>query len=150
MSIEIKNYTILSEEVLRTIQDLESKVFPKPLTPEVIKHEIEFKRNVSILIAYDSNQPWGYKVVFEKSQKRYYSWIGGVVPDYRSKGVAKALMQKQHELAIQWGYKVVVTQTNNSFKSMIILNLKSGFEIRGAMHRFGYEELTIVMEKQLA
>lgn len=150
MSIEIKNYTILSEEVLRTIQDLESKVFPKPLTPEVIKHEIEFKRNVSILIAYDSNQPVGYKVGFEKSQKRYYSWIGGVVPDYRSKGIAKALMQKQHELAIQWGYKVVVTQTNNSFKSMIILNLKSGFEIRGTMHRFGYEELTIVMEKQLA
>lgn len=149
MSLDIQNYNSLTDEVLSCIQELESLLFPSPLSREKLKHELEYKRNISILIAYDSKKPVGYKVGFERSKRRYYSWIGGVAPDYRNKGIAKALMQKQHELASSWGYQVVATQTDNRFKSMIILNLQSGFEIRGTMKSLGDDELTIIMEKKL-
>ena len=145
----IKLYDEISKKILDEIVYLEEQVFPKPLTKEKIHRELSAKHNVSILIAYIEKIPVAYKVGFERSKRIYYSWIGGVDPKYRGVGLAKKLMEKQHHLARDLGYGIVCTQTDNSFKPMIILNLKSGFEIRDTITSTGDDHVTIVMEKNL-
>lgn len=43
-----------------------------------------------ILIAYDKDQPIGFKVGYERGDF-FYSWMGGVIPEYRRQGVASKL-----------------------------------------------------------
>lgn len=44
------------------------------------------------------------------------------------------LMEKQHTHLRANGFKVVQTKTKNKWRSMLILNIKSGFNIRH-LHR---------------
>ena len=149
MNIEYKKFEELNSEILADLYELEGYIFPKPLAKDKITRELSCKHNVFICMAYEGKKPLGYKVGFERSKRIYYSWIGGVIPDYRGKGIAKELMQMQHDFAGKNGYRVVCTQTDNSFKPMIILNLNSGFEIKGTLQSTGDEYITIIMEKSL-
>jgi len=146
---ETKLFTELNDDILKDIISLESKVFPKALSDEKIRRELSTKHSISILIAYNENEPVAYKVGFERSKRIYYSWIGVVDPKYRGRGIAKKLMEQQHQLAKELEYGIVCTQTDNSFKPMIILNLKSEFEIKGAIQSTGDDYITIIMEKNL-
>jgi predicted GNAT superfamily acetyltransferase len=144
-----KLYSELDDKVLNEVFDLEELVFSSPHSKTKFINELATKHNKSIFIAYKDGSPVGYKIGFERSRRIYYSWVGGVDPSFRNSGVAKKLMELQHQHALSLGYKIVCTQTDNSFKPMIILNLKSGFEIKGTIQSTGDNYMTIIMEKEL-
>jgi GNAT superfamily N-acetyltransferase len=139
----------LDSKILKDILELERLVFENPMGGLKITRELDSKYNVNIQMAYDGVKAVGYKIGFERSKRVFYSWGGGVHPDYRGLGIAKHMMMEQHEFAKSKSYKVVRTQTNNSFKPMLLLNLKSGFEIRGSMQSIGDNDLSIILEKEL-
>ena len=64
-------------------------------------------------------------------------------------GVAKQLMDEQHSLAKQLGYEFVRTETENRFKPMLMLNLKTGFDIVGTRTSEQYPKTIIILEKKL-
>lgn len=59
----------------------------------------------------------------------FYSWIGGVLPEYRRKGIAQLLMDAQLKWAKEQGYKSVRYKTQNRFKGMILLGIRNGYQI---------------------
>lgn len=90
----------------------------------------------------------GFKVGYQLDSTIFYSWIGGVDEDYRNQKIAQELMKRQHDWCIEKGYKIVQTKTKNSFKPMLILNIKNGFDIVD-VYRKSNDELRIVLEKDL-
>lgn len=90
----------------------------------------------------------GYKIGYQDRKSRFYSWLGGVYPEYRGQGIASELMLKQHEWCKQHGYAVVRTQTKNKWRSMLILNLRHGFNIVGT-YTDEKGEPKITLEKRL-
>lgn len=90
----------------------------------------------------------GFKLGYRRGAALFYSWLGGVHPDARRQGVAAKLMQLQHEWAQSQGYTEIETSTRTANNAMIILNLKSGFRVRGfGVDTFGRE--IIIQRKQL-
>jgi GNAT superfamily N-acetyltransferase len=87
----------------------------------------------------------GCKLGYERKPFHFYSWLGCVAPAFRGNGIAAELMHRQHEWCRQHNYRTVRTQTYNRWRSMLILNLKAGFDIIGTMQ--GKHGLTIVLEK---
>jgi predicted GNAT superfamily acetyltransferase len=90
----------------------------------------------------------GFKLGYRRGATLLYSWLGGVHPDARRQGVAAELMRRQHEWAQSQGYTDIDTQTRAANNAMIILNLKSGFRIRG----FGLDTMgreIVIQRKQL-
>ncbi|NID08556.1 GNAT family N-acetyltransferase [Fibrivirga algicola] len=81
------------------------------------------------------------------TKRTFYSWLGGVDPAYRGRGIAGALMQLQHEACQQAGYVAVRTHTYNQWRDMLIMNLRQGFQIIGTQP--GKHGLTIMLEKEL-
>ena len=79
----------------------------------------------------------------------FYSWIGGVVPEARGLGIASRLMDQQHAIARDDGFKYVRTETENRFKPMLILNLKCGFDVVGVRASVDYPNTVIILEKKL-
>lgn len=74
----------------------------------------------------------GFKIGYRDSPYDFYSWLGGVDPDFRRRGIADELMVRQHRWAATRDYKTVVTETKNQFKAMIIVNLRHGFDVIGS------------------
>lgn len=89
----------------------------------------------------------GCKLGYERKPGHYYSWLGGVHPDFRGQGIAAELMRQQHAWCREQGYHAVRTHTYNRWRAMLLLNLRHGFDIIGTMQ--GAHGLTIVLEKQL-
>ena len=138
-----------SDNLINELALLEETIFlEKPLNFDKLKYEFEGKNNLLIVLAKSSNKYVGFKVGFERRKKQFYSWMGGVIPQYRKQGIALELMNRQHSWLSEKKYKRVRTQTGNEFRNMITLNIKNGFDIMGTfLNR--KNKIRIILEKNL-
>lgn len=81
-----------------------------------------------ILAAYDGDKPVGFKAGYER-EGFFYSWMGGVLPACRQKGIARALAEAQEGWAKEQGYDSITFKTRNVHKAMLIFALGNGFDI---------------------
>ncbi|WP_404458612.1 GNAT family N-acetyltransferase [Oceanobacillus kapialis] len=82
-----------------------------------------------IVIAMDDESVIGYKIGYELDENKFYSWLGGVNPKYRNRGIASSLMKEQHQYLEENEYKIVQTKTMNRWRGMLVLNIKNGFDV---------------------
>ncbi|AII51170.1 GNAT family N-acetyltransferase [Hymenobacter sp. APR13] len=105
------------------------------------------RQPVQAWLAYAGDQLVGCKLGYERQPGHYYSWLGGVRPDFRGQGIAAELLHRQHAWCRVQGYRAVRTHTYNRWRAMLLLNLRHGFDIIGTVQ--GPRGLTIVLEKEL-
>lgn len=107
------------------------------------------KPDLQIDVAVDGEKMVGYKIGYALNREQFYSWLGGVDANYRNQGIASKLMEQQHLHAKESGYKAVQTKTKNKWRSMLILNIKAGFDIIGT-YTDDEGEPKIILEKKLS
>ena len=98
--------------------------------PAYIEERLPYIVEPVLVIARDEHGPAGFKLGYRQDTS-FYSWLGGTHPRARRQGIAAYLMKAQHDHVGGLGYRSIVTRTRASNRSMVILNLKSGFEIVG-------------------
>lgn len=81
------------------------------------------------LIAYVGEEPAGFKLGYALDKDNFYSWLGGVLPEYRRDGVAQALLEAQETWAKKEGYKSISVKTRNSFPAMLMMLVKNGYQV---------------------
>jgi GNAT superfamily N-acetyltransferase len=101
-----------------------------------------------LLTAFVDGEAVAFKIGFELNAQQFYSWLGGVVPEFRGSGLASDLMKRQHEWCRAQGYNSVQTKTLNRFRDMFILNLRHGFDVIGG-HQSDEGGYKIILEKRL-
>ncbi|MCS0787914.1 GNAT family N-acetyltransferase [Cytobacillus firmus] len=137
--------TMPDASILNGILELHKNIFGDS---EGLVSKMKSKPQLLVLTAMDGEKVIGYKMGYAIDEDRFYSWVGGVATDYRKNGIASMLMEKQHGYLKEKGYKVVRTKTMNKWRSMLILNIKHGFDvIETCTDENGL--LKIVLEKQL-
>lgn len=116
---------------------------------EEARERLLHSRDLLIVLALDENDlAVGFKIGYRQDPDTFYSWLGGVLPDYRRQGIAVQMMQRQHDWARQEGYRFIQTKTLNRWHDMMILNLRHGFSITGTyVGKDG--RLRIILEKEL-
>ena len=118
-------------------------------TPDYLTSRIVHIVDPSLVLArFDNGSLAGFKLGYRRGATLFYSWLGGVHPDARRQGVAAELMRRQHEWAQSQGYTEIETQTRAANNAMIILNLRSGFRVRG----FGLDSIgreVVIQRKRL-
>ena len=106
------------------------------------------KPRLVVVTAMEENQVIGYKMGYELDTYTFYSWLCGLRIKYRKYGIASKLMEIQHQYVREQGCHVVQTKTMNKWRNMLILNIKSGFDVmstytdKNGLHK-------IVLEKKL-
>ncbi|WP_420551936.1 GNAT family N-acetyltransferase [Tenacibaculum aiptasiae] len=113
---------------LEELLTLYTSVFNDAIT-DFFLERIQTKEKVFSIIAYYNNNPVGFKIGYQYNSNTFYSWVGGVLPQYRKKGIASNLAKLQESWALQNDFKKLRTKSMNKFKPMLILNLKNGFDI---------------------
>ncbi|QUW23623.1 GNAT family N-acetyltransferase [Sporosarcina sp. Marseille-Q4063] len=111
-------------------------------------NQMKSKPQMLIDVAMEGEKVIAYKIGYALDNAKFYSWLGGVDADYRNYGVASKLMDKQHQHLIMNGYKIVQTKTMNKWRSMLILNIKNGFDVIGTYNEDN-GETKIILEKKL-
>jgi len=103
---------------------------------------------VIALVAFVGDISAGFKVGYHASD-HFYSWIGGVVPDYRRMGVATLLADVQEALVRASGTRVIRMKTRNRFREMLHFAVKQGFYLTGVEQRGIVEDWRITLHKNV-
>ena len=121
-----------------------------PHPKEVYEHRLAGKKHL-ILIAYEGEKKVGFKVGYDKFQdgNNFYTWMGGVLPEFRKKGIADALAQYQEWWIKDQGYENVILKTRNQHRGMLIFALKNDFKIIDIESRKNIDEHRILLKKKL-
>lgn len=102
-----------------------------PMSRRRFREHLRGRRRKLLLIALDGDRVVGYKFGYQDRPGRFYSWLGGVHPDYRRRGIASRLMRRQHRLLERAGFREVRCHTRNRFRGMLLLSIEHGFDIIG-------------------
>jgi len=99
--------------------------------------QAEFERALSFassisLVAEHKGKVIGFKVGFDRyGDGSFYSWLGGVAPDMRRRGVAQALLDDQEQRVVTAGFDRIYVKTRNRFVAMLTMLLTNGYGIVG-------------------
>lgn len=138
---------IPSETDQQILIDLYSTIFEDAETV-FFMDRLKSKEKICSIIAFQKDLPVGFKVGYRYNEDTFYSWVGGVLPDYRRGGIAKKLAQKQELWAKSNRFLKLRTKSMNRFKPMMILNLKNGFNII-SVYTNDSDQTKVVFEKDL-
>ena len=103
-----------------------------------------------ILTAYHDHNPIAFKIGYQRHFDRsFYSWMGGVLPNYRRKGIANSLADHQETWAKKNGYNLIRMQTREKHKPMLALAINRGFQITNRIEKTSSSNSRIWMNKPL-
>ena len=112
---------------------------------ERLKHRLHLA-----LVAEKGGELLGFKVGYQSDKPdTFYSWMGGVRPEFRGKGIATSLAEEQERWAKAQGFTSVFFKTRNRFPEMIQFGVKREFKIVDLHPKGGVEDYRIVMHKEL-
>ena len=103
-----------------------------------------------ILTVYDDHNPIAFKIGYQRHPDgSFYSWMGGVLPNYRRKGIANNLADHQDIWAKKNGYNSIRMQTREKHIAMLALAINRGFQINNRIEKTSSSNTRIWMNKPL-
>ncbi len=117
--------------------------------------EKEYKKRLSgvknlILIACNNDEPVGFKVGYDRFQDgSFYSWMGGILPEFRRKNIAHQLALEQEKWAKENGFIKIVMKTLNKHKAMLQFAISRNFKITGFEENEDINKCRIWLKKKI-
>lgn len=110
-----------------------------------------FERDdVLILEALIDGEPVAFKIGYRESRHTFYSAKGGVMPGFRRRGIAIAMLGEMMRRVKERGYKRFAFDTfPNLHPGMTILALAQGFQLTKSDFNSAYREYRLRFEKRL-
>lgn len=128
-----------------------SKQLPEFEDPYTIdEYATRLKENSLVLTAYIDDKPVGFKIGYDRFKDgSFYSWMGGILPEFRKQGVADKLADHQEKWARERGYQTIRLKTRKKHKAMLEFSSKREFVITEKIPKIPKAETLIWMEKKL-
>ncbi len=135
-----------TDAVLTELLALIYAVFPD-INQDDVRWRLLHMPRCQAFCARVDDQLVGFKIGYAIKSHHYYSWLGGVHPQWLRQSIAQQLMEQQHAWLASEGFTVVETGAQAKNEAMCELNLKSGFEVVGSREK--RRGLQLTFEKQL-
>ncbi|MCG7536907.1 GNAT family N-acetyltransferase [Pseudoalteromonas sp. OOF1S-7] len=107
--------------------------FSNPKTREQILQRLAGRTYLALIVSCNS-QPVAYKLGYEQAPQQFYSWLGAVIPDFRGKGMARALLLEQEHWCREQGFSHIEVKTMNRFKTMMQMLVSHDYHIAELTH----------------
>lgn len=109
-----------------------------------------------VLVALDGKRLVGTAAIGDKIGKTWYAngpyayiCFDAVLPEYSGKGIFKLLDSKREQLAIEFGYKILVFDTHQKNVHRQQIALKNGFRLVRFFRASSKDHYSVVMAKWL-
>ncbi len=121
----------LNTVILSEIVDLSGQLFSLAPNLNYVQNLNKRVSALTLIARNNADNIIGYKLGYAISHDVFYSWLGGIHPAYRNRGIASLLIQTQHDWCIKNGFRLIRTKTLQSNAIMYALNRKHGFHVIG-------------------
>lgn len=145
---DFKHQQNLSDLEIQQIGEIYENSFNSAFNKENFKNKVNAHTDFLYVLAYEKDKLIGFKIGYAEDKNTFYSWLGGVLPDYRKLGISSQMMSLQQNWCQEQGFKKIQTRSRNDFPEMIKLNLKFGYRIIGTQVSHG-DEIKILFEKEI-
>lgn len=135
-----------TEDLLHKVALLSNQIFGSPNIDYTWR--LANMPQVSIFYAEHEDLLVGFKAGYAIAERKYCSWLGGVHPDFRNKGIANQLTSMQHQWLVLNGYSTIETSCREGNSAMARINLRNGFSVVGT--KLEPHALQVLWSKPLA
>lgn len=143
------NIVVVGPSEVPLIVDLYNQVLSPAQDAAFFTRRFEARHNVSMLVAMLDERHVGFIVGFELMPTTYFSWLCGVLPEFRRLAVATQLIQAQHAWAQQHGYSVLRFECQNQHRPMLQLAITEGYDLVGIRWDTATANNVAIFEKDL-
>lgn len=135
----------VKEEQLGPIRKMNEAIFREERVINTFERD-----DLLILLAELHGEPVGFKIGYRENRFTFYSAKGGVMPEYRRKGIALALMDEMMLIVQERGYRRFAFDTfPNLHPGMTILALSRQFRLVKSDYNTLYREYRLRFESKL-
>ena len=108
------------------------------------------RHDLTFLLAFEEDEPIGFKVGYGETEATFYSAKGGVLEGHRRRGIARLMLERLVEKAREMGYRRFAYDTfPNKHPGMTVMGLAEGFRVTAAGYNAAYRDYRIRFEKRL-
>ncbi len=131
------------------ITELFNKIFKPARDAVSFRRRFQGRCNILILVASVYNEPAGFYIGFELKPTMYFSWLYGVLPEFRRQGIASQLMDAVHAWAPDQGYEGIRFECHNQHRPMLHLAIARNYDIVGIRWDPDRGDNLVIFEKSL-
>lgn len=136
---------VIGLEDIAAIREMNRTIFKEERIINTFERE-----DLLILEAVVDGDPVGFKIGYRESRYTFYSAKGGIMPGFRRRGIAIALLGEMMRIATERGYRHLAFDTfPNLHPGMTILALDQGFQLIKSDFNSAYREYRLRFEKRL-
>jgi len=114
-----------------TIAEIYNELFSPARDREFFKKRFRGRHNVSMLVAMLDDRHVGFTIGFELMPSTFFSWLCGVLPDFRRLGIATQLIKGQQAWAIDHNYSIIRFECQNQHRPMLHVAISEGYDLVG-------------------
>jgi len=122
---------VVGPEEIPLVSNLYNQVYRPSRDAEFFRRRFLGRYNALIMVASLDDQPVGFFTGFELKPGVFFSWLYGVLPDYRRHGVATQLMDAVQAWVGQHGYESIRFECHNQHRPMLHLAISQGYDVVG-------------------
>ena len=111
---------------IEDFMQIQRKTFDKPYNKKQIQKKIKGKKHW-LYFAKDKNKIIGFKLWYDNFGE-IYSWLGGVLKEYRRKGIASKLLEIQIRSAKNLNYNKINLKSHKGHPEMLLFCKSKGFK----------------------
>ena len=134
---------------LELITRLYNEVFSPRHDQEFFRRRFQGRYNISMLVGILEERHVGFAVGFELMPTTYFSWLCGVLPDFRRQGIATQLIQAQQAWAIEHKYEMIRFECLNQHRAMLHVAITEGYDHVGIRWDIATANNVVIFEKDL-
>jgi len=114
-----------------TIAEMYNALFSPARDGEFFQKRFRGRHNVSMLVAMLDDRHVGFTIGFELMPSTFFSWLCGVLPDFRRLGIATQLIKGQQAWAIDHHYSIIRFECQNQHRPMLHVAISEGYDMVG-------------------
>jgi GNAT superfamily N-acetyltransferase len=131
------------------IADLYNQIYRPTREAEFFKRRFLGRYNPLLLVASLDKLPVGFFLGFELKPDTFFSWLYGVLPEFRRKAIASQLMDAVHTWVGQHGYEVIRFECQNQHRPMLHMSLSREYDIVGLRWDADRGTNLVIFEKRM-
>lgn len=140
---------VADEQMLPRAVELYNAIYRPRREVDFFKRRFMGRYNVLTLLARLEGRMVGFWMGFELKPGMFYHWLGGVLGEYRRKGIGRQLQEAMQAWARDHGYEYMRCECMNHQREFIHFAVAAGYDIVGVRWDSTHADNMIVFEKSL-
>ncbi len=142
---------IVGPDEYELIRDLYNQVFSPARDVDYFQRRLEHHHHHQLMMVAElDGRPVGFSCGYELRPTTYYSWLYGVLPDFRRLGIASQLLAAEQAWATDHKYEMARFECYNQHRPMLLLAVKNGYDIVGIRWDSHTANNLVIFEKHLS